>query len=219
MRVESHAKVAKAAHTCQWCESSAIVAFGPQAPQRAPGRCVHGAMSVFEVVDGGCPDGSLKSLAIEHHSTEREATLRGVAQAVARQKEKRMKRIILAVITGGIWIDFSEFARNELLLKSYWLDKYESLGLTFPSASVNNAMWAVWGFILAGCIAFFARTHTLIETVLLAWVMAFLMMWIVIWNLGVLPVRLLSVAVPWSIVEVTVAALIAKRVLRPTGAD
>ena len=128
-----------------------------------------------------------------------------------------MKRIIMAVAVSGIWINTSEFARNEVLFKRYWLEKYESLGLVFPSATVNNIMWAVWGFVLAGCVVFLARKLTLIGTTLLAWMMAFLMMWIVIWNLSVLPVRLLSVAVPWSIAEVAVAVLIAKKILGRTS--
>ena len=128
-----------------------------------------------------------------------------------------MKRIILAVAVSGIWINTSEFARNEVLFKHYWLEKYDSLGLVFPSATVNNVMWGVWGFVLAGCVVFLARRLTLIGTTLLAWVMAFLMMWIVIWNLNVLPGRLLSAALPWSIVEVAVAVLIAKKALGKTA--
>jgi hypothetical protein len=64
-----------------------------------------------------------------------------------------MKNAVMATVCAGLWIGFSEFLRNELLFKSFWLEKYESLGLTFPSTPINNAVWVVWSFVLAGLIA------------------------------------------------------------------
>ena len=40
-------------------------------------------------------------------------------------------------------------------------------------------------------------------------------MWIVIGNLDVLPLALLPVAVPWSLIEVALAVLIARRIIGP----
>ena len=51
-----------------------------------------------------------------------------------------MKKKILAGFLSGLWISLSEFVRNELLFKSYWIDKYAHLNLQFPSSNVNNAV-------------------------------------------------------------------------------
>ena len=122
-----------------------------------------------------------------------------------------MKKNILGFITSGIWISLSEFVRNELVLKTYWLGKYKSLGLVFPADSINNALWGLWSFMLAGVIVFLFRKLRFFETIVISWIMAFCMMWVVIGNLNVLPVKLLLFAVPWSFLEVTIAALLCKR--------
>ena len=123
-----------------------------------------------------------------------------------------MNRFFLAVLASGIWINISEFIRNELLLKQQWIGKYESLGLVFPSAPANGAMWALWGFLFAGCVVFLSRKFDFVETVILGWIMGFVLMWIVVGNMNVLPFSILIIAVPWSIIEVGLAAIIARRI-------
>jgi hypothetical protein len=51
-----------------------------------------------------------------------------------------MRKQIMAILASGLWISFSEFVRKELLFKSMWIEKYASLGLKFPSSTVNNAI-------------------------------------------------------------------------------
>lgn len=129
-----------------------------------------------------------------------------------------MKNTVLAVLTSGIWISFSEFLRNEILFKGYWLNRYAALGLRFPSEASNNAMWVVWSFVLAGAVTLLARRLSLFETTLTAWLLAFVLMWVVVWNLDVLPLGLLPIAVPWSMGETVVAVLLARRFLGSTAA-
>lgn len=124
-----------------------------------------------------------------------------------------MKKLALAILAAGAWINLSEFLRNELLFKQHWLDKYEALGLSFPSAPINGALWVLWGFLLAGCIVTLSRKQTFTETFLVSWTIAFLLMWIVTGNLNVLPVGLLPVAVPWSMVETALAVVIAQKIV------
>jgi len=124
-----------------------------------------------------------------------------------------MKKNIAAFLASGAWIGISEFARNEILFKSYWIDKYAGLGLVFPSDNVNNAMWGAWSFMLAGLVVFLVRRLGLLEAVAAAWLAAFVMMWIVIWNLNVLPTGLLLFAVPLSVLEVALAALISRKII------
>jgi len=126
----------------------------------------------------------------------------------------KAKRIALAVVISGIWITASEFVRNEVMFKSYWLNKYAALGHPFPSTPINNLLWVAWSFLLAGCMVYLVRKLSFVGAALVTWVFAFVMMWVVIWNLHVLPTGLLSVAVPWSLVEVIVAVLIARLVLK-----
>jgi len=125
-----------------------------------------------------------------------------------------MKRKALATLAAGIVINVSEFLRNELLLKQYWITHYEALGLEFPSAAVNGLLWGLWGFLFAGCIVAVRHRMSRVETLILCWTMGFGLMWIVIGNLNVLPVRLLPIAVPWSLIETALAVVIVQRILK-----
>lgn len=42
------------------------------------------------------------------------------------------KKTILPILLSAIWISISEFARDELIAKSYWVHHYESLGVDIP---------------------------------------------------------------------------------------
>ncbi|MEQ1534167.1 MAG: hypothetical protein HOO97_02885 [Sideroxydans sp.] len=118
---------------------------------------------------------------------------------------------ILAIAVTGLWVNASEFFRNEVLVKSYWLDHYRSLGLTFPSAPLNGMVWMVWGFLFALAIFIVSRKFDLKQTTLLCWLMVFVLMWIVAWNLAVFPLGLLVYAIPLSLLEVFVGAFLCKK--------
>jgi len=122
-----------------------------------------------------------------------------------------MKKKIIAITVAGIWITVSEFARNELLFKSYWVDLFASLGLRFETLPVNGILWMIWSFVLAYVIYRLMQKFSFRETVCLAWLTSFVMMWIALYNLQVLPLRLLIVAVPLSLLEVAVAGLLIKK--------
>jgi hypothetical protein len=117
-------------------------------------------------------------------------------------------RKIIAVILTGIWVNASEFFRNEVLLKKYWIDHYRSLGMTFPSAPQNGMIWVAWGFLFATAIYIISRKFDLIQTTLVSWFTAFVLMWIVIWNLNVLPGAILIYAVPLSLLEAFIGSYI-----------
>ena len=128
-----------------------------------------------------------------------------------------MKERILSVVVAGIWIVVSEFVRNEFLFKSYWIDHYNSIGLEFQALPLNGILWLVWSFILAYLIFRLLQKFSFSETVFLSWLAAFVMMWITIYNLQVLPVRLLIVAVPLSLLEVLVAGIIIQKLSKEKG--
>jgi predicted neutral ceramidase superfamily lipid hydrolase len=115
---------------------------------------------------------------------------------------------IIAVILTGIWVNASEFFRNEVLLKKYWIDHYRSLGMTFPSEPRNGMIWVAWGFLFAIAIYIISRKFNLIQTTLVSWFMAFVLMWFVTWNLNVLPSAILIYAVPLSLLEAFIGSYI-----------
>ena len=128
-----------------------------------------------------------------------------------------IRKTILPVLLTTIWISLSEFLRNEFLLKSYWTEHYNNLGLVFPSDPVNGAVWGVWSLLFAIVVFILAKRFNLIKTALLAWFTGFVLMWVAIGNLGVLPYTLLYIAVPWSLLEALVAAWIIKKLTTKQG--
>jgi hypothetical protein len=121
------------------------------------------------------------------------------------------KKTILPVLLATMWIIFSEFLRNEVLFKSYWLGHYEELGLVFPSGPVNGALWGIWSLLYAIAIFVISKKFNLIQTFLLSWFIGFVLMWVVLGNLGVLPLGILFMAVPLSLIEAFIGSLIIKK--------
>jgi len=125
---------------------------------------------------------------------------------------KTIKKTILPILIATIWIVISEFVRNEFLLKTFWTDHYESMGLIFPSEPINGAIWGLWSLCFAISIYIIAKKFTLIQTTFIAWFVGFVFMWLVIGNLNVLPFGILPFAIPLSILEAFLASLIVKKV-------
>ncbi|MCB0281541.1 MAG: hypothetical protein H6627_05415 [Calditrichae bacterium] len=123
------------------------------------------------------------------------------------------KKTILPVIAATIWISISEFVRNELLLKSYWIEHYSGLGMVFPSDPVNGAVWGLWSLLFAIAIYIFSKKYSLIETTMLAWFVGFVLMWVVIGNMNVLPFGILVFAIPLSLFEAFLAAFIIRKMM------
>lgn len=121
------------------------------------------------------------------------------------------RKTILPILSATLLISVSEFLRNELLFKSYWTEHYENLGLVFPSEPLNGAVWGLWSLLFATAIFIIAKKFSLIQTTLLSWFVAFVLMWVVIWNMNVLPQGLLYFAAPLSLFETFLAAWIIKK--------
>lgn len=124
---------------------------------------------------------------------------------------KTQTRNILVFLLAGLWINANEFVRNQILLNGEWVKHFQAMGQVFPSAPVNGLVWVVWGFVFAGVVYAIAKKFTLAQTFALAWVLGFVMMWLVIWNLNVLPMAILPAAIPLSLIESFGAAYICKR--------
>jgi hypothetical protein len=127
-----------------------------------------------------------------------------------------LKRTILPILSAAIWISISEFVRNEFIVKSYWIGHYKSLGLAFPSGPVNGAVWGLWSLLFAIAIFIISKKFSLMQTTWLSWFVAFVLMWVVIWNMGVLPVGILYIAGPLSLLEAFFASFIIKKLTTKT---
>ena len=122
------------------------------------------------------------------------------------------RKSIIPVLLATLWISISEFVRNEYIVKSFWTKHYLDLGLTFPSEPVNGAIWGLWSLLFAISIFILSKKFTVTETTFLSWFVSFVMMWVAIGNLGVLPFGLLWIAIPLSLLESFIATLIVKKV-------
>lgn len=122
-----------------------------------------------------------------------------------------MKKTVLPVLLATIWISISEFVRNEFIAKSFWTEHYEKLGLVFPSEPVNGAVWGLWSLLFAITVFIISKKFSLLQTTLLSWFVGFVLMWVVAWNLSVLPVGILIIAIPLSLLEAFVATFIIKK--------
>ncbi|NVO19806.1 MAG: hypothetical protein HXX13_08900 [Bacteroidetes bacterium] len=123
-------------------------------------------------------------------------------------------RTLAVILLATIWISISEFARNQLLFKSYWVNHYQGMGLTFPEAPINGAVWGIWSMMFAISIYIISRKFSLLQTTFLSWFVGFVLMWLVLGNMGVLPYGLLIYAVPLSMLEAFFASLILKKLLK-----
>ncbi|RAP29448.1 hypothetical protein DID76_04125 [Candidatus Marinamargulisbacteria bacterium SCGC AG-414-C22] len=125
-----------------------------------------------------------------------------------------MKKIILAVIASGIWMNVNEFLRNELLLKDQWVSTFQNLGLTFPSAPINGLIWAIWTFLFCIVLTILCEYFSALRATVIAWSTGFVLMWVVLLNLGILPQGILLIAIPWSFMEVFIAAKISLKIIK-----
>ncbi|MCK9409778.1 MAG: hypothetical protein M0R68_11670 [Bacteroidetes bacterium] len=121
-----------------------------------------------------------------------------------------MKKIISPILAATVWISISEFVRNEFIVKSYWTEHYAQRGLLFPSEPINGAVWGLWSLLFAIAVFIVNKKFSLLHTFLFSWFIGFLLMWVVIGNLGVLPFGILPYAIPLSLLEVFGATWITK---------
>ena len=118
---------------------------------------------------------------------------------------------IISILLATVWISISEFVRNEFLVKQQWVAHYQQMGLQFPSSAVNGAVWGLWSLLFAVAIAILSKKFTFLQTAFLAWFVGFVLMWVTIGNLGVLPYGILVYAIPLSLLESFVAVCIIKK--------
>jgi hypothetical protein len=123
----------------------------------------------------------------------------------------QFKKTVLPILLTGIWINISEIARWGLVIKSHWDNHYKSLNLVFPTEPINGLIWLIWGFLFAIIVFILSKKFNLLQTTFFSWFVVFVMLWVVLWNIDILPRIILWIVAPLSLFEAFVAALICKR--------
>jgi hypothetical protein len=118
------------------------------------------------------------------------------------------RKTVLPILLATVLISLSEFFRNEFIIKANWIAHFQSLGMVFPSSMANGAVWGIWSLLFACFIFILSKKFSLLETTLISWFAGFVLMWVVIGNLGVLPYSILYLAVPLSLLESFLASWI-----------
>jgi hypothetical protein len=112
------------------------------------------------------------------------------------------------ILLVSMWINISETIRWMLYSKPKFDALYQSMGMELPKGPIHGILWMIWGIIVASLVFVLSSKLTLLHASLLSWLAVSFTTWIVFWNMGILPLDMLWVAVPSSLVEIFVAALI-----------
>jgi len=121
------------------------------------------------------------------------------------------KKTILPILLIGIWLNVAITIGWLFILEGYWIEKYQSLNLSFPTGLINNITWMIWGFMFATVIFILSKISTTLKTTFLSWLVAFIMPWTMIWTIGVLPTEMLLFNIPFTLIVTYIGALICKR--------
>jgi len=111
----------------------------------------------------------------------------------------------------ALWINLAETARWILYSQAKFEALYRSLGLELPDKPINTILWLIWGVVIASLVFILSQKFTLVQTTLITWCAAFVLIWIVLWNFAILPLEILLIAAPLSLIEIFIAALISKK--------
>ena len=122
-----------------------------------------------------------------------------------------LKKTILPILLIGIWLNVAITIGWLFILEGYWIEKYNSLNLVFPTGLINNITWMIWGFMLATVIFILSKKFTTLQTTFLSWLVAFIMPWTMIWTIGVLPTEMLLFNIPNTLFVTYIGTWICKR--------
>lgn len=87
---------------------------------------------------------------------------------------------------------------------------FKAANLVLPNEPINNLLWLIWGIIIAVMIFIVSKKFKVLQTTFIVWITVYIMHWIALWNMAVLPINILWLAVPLTFINVLVGALISK---------
>jgi len=121
------------------------------------------------------------------------------------------KKVIIPIFLVGIWINVSETIRWLLVIETHWIDYYNELNLVFPNGPSNAITWMIWGFVFATIVFIISKKFKLFPATFICWFAVFVTLWIVLWNIDILPVNILWYNIPLSLLETYIAVLICNK--------
>jgi hypothetical protein len=123
------------------------------------------------------------------------------------------KKVFWQVLIVSLWVNIFETLRWILFVKPDIDIYFKSANLVLPNGPINNMLWLIWGIIIAVMIFIISKKYKVLQTTFIVWVTVYVMHWIALWNMAVLPINILLLAVPLTFINVLVGALICNRFL------
>jgi hypothetical protein len=118
------------------------------------------------------------------------------------------KKAIWQILLVSLWINIFETLRWMLFARPYIDMHFKAANLVLPNEPVNNILWLIWGIIIAVMIFIISKKFKVLQTTFIVWITVYVMHWIALWNMAVLPINILWLAVPLTFINVLVGALI-----------
>lgn len=123
---------------------------------------------------------------------------------------KNYKKTIWQIFVISIWINIFESLRWILFAKPDVDTYFKAANLVLPNQPINNILWLIWGIIIAVMIFIISKKFSVLQTTFIVWITVYVMHWIALWNMTVLPINILWLAVPLTFINVLIGVLISK---------
>ncbi len=123
---------------------------------------------------------------------------------------KNYKKSIWQILIVSLWINIFETLRWLLFAKPDIDMHFRTANLVLPNEPLNNILWLIWGIIIAVMIFIISKKYKALQTTFIVWITVYVMHWIALWNMAVLPINILWLAVPLTFINVLIGVLICK---------
>jgi len=123
---------------------------------------------------------------------------------------ENLKKAIWKILLVSIWINIFETLRWMLFAKPEIDMHFKAANLVLPNEPINNLLWLIWGIIIAVMIFIVSKKFKVLQTTFIVWITVYVMHWIALWNMAVLPINILWLAVPLTFINVLIGVLISK---------
>lgn len=118
------------------------------------------------------------------------------------------KKTIWQILLVSLWVNIFETLRWMLFAKPSIDMHFKAANLVLPNEPINNLLWLIWGIIIAVMIFIISKKFKVLQTTFIVWITVYVLHWIALWNMAVLPINILWLAVPLTFINVLVGALI-----------
>lgn len=123
---------------------------------------------------------------------------------------KNYLKTIWQIFLVSIWLNIFETLRWMLFAKPEIDMHFKAANIVLPNEPINNLLWLIWGIIIAVMVFIVSKKFKVLQTTFIVWITVYVMHWIALWNMAVLPINILWLAVPLTFINVLVGALISK---------